>query len=77
MENRIIDVFKIANRMVSLTVEQPDLEQLRIGSFVLIGTKEYKVHSVPMFNGGSKGKIDTFTIDYTDDDLRGMQVYLN
>ena len=46
MKNKIIDVYKIANRLVSITVENPDFSDLKINQFVRIGEKEYRVRSV-------------------------------
>ena len=72
MKNKIIDVFKVANRLVSITVENPDLSELRVNQFVRIGEKEYRVRSVPMIHSTppkSILEIDTFAIDYTEDDL--------
>ena len=50
MKNKIIDVFKVANRLVSITVENPDLSELRVNQFVKIGGKEYRVRSIPFFD---------------------------
>lgn len=68
MKNKIIDVFRVANRLVSITVENPDFSDLQINHFVRIGEKEYRVHSVPMICS-TQLNLDTFTIDYTEDDL--------
>ena len=76
MKNKIIDVYKIANRLVSITVENPDFSDLKINQFVRIGEKEYRVHSVPMIHSTppkSILEIDTFTIDYTEDDLMNKE----
>lgn len=76
MKNKIIDVFKVANRLVSITVENPDFSDLKINELVRIGDKEYRVHSIPMFTTNppkSVLELDTFTIDYTDDDLLDKQ----
>lgn len=40
MKNKIIDVYKIANRLVSITVENPDFSNLRMNQFVEIGGKK-------------------------------------
>jgi len=72
MKNKICAVYKIANRLVSITVENPDFSDLKINHFVRIGEKEYRVHSVPMIcptQPKSNFNLDTFTIDYTEDDL--------
>ena len=72
MRNRIIDVYRIANRLVSITVENPDFSELRVNQFVKIGDKEYRIHSVPMINSTppkSFFEMDTFAIDYTEDEL--------
>ena len=72
MKNKIIDVYKIAHRLVSITVENPDFLDLKINHFVRIGEKEYRVRSVPMICSTPPKSIfnlDTFTIDYTEDDL--------
>lgn len=72
MKNKIIAVYKIANRLVSITVENPDFSDLKINHFVRIGEKEYRVHSVPMICSSSPKStfsLDTFAIDYTEDDL--------
>ncbi|WP_083279226.1 hypothetical protein [Streptococcus sp. HMSC070B10] len=76
MKNKIIDVYKIANRLVSITVENPDFSDLKIIQFVRIGEKEYRVRSVPMIHSTppkSIFEIDTFTIDYTEDDLMNKE----
>ena len=76
MKNKIIDVYKIANRLVSITVENPDFSDLKINQFVRIGEKEYRVQSVPMIHSTppkSILEIDTFTIDYTEDDLMNKE----
>ena len=76
MKNKIIDVYKIANRLVSITVENPDLSDLKINQFVRIGEKEYRVRSVPMIYSTPPRlifEIDTFTIDYTEDDLMNKE----
>ena len=72
MRNRIIVVYRIANRLVSITVENPDFSELRVNQFVKIGDKEYRIHSVPMINSTppkSFFEMDTFAIDYTEDEL--------
>ena len=72
MRNRIIAVYRIANRLVSITVENPDFSELRVNQFVKIGDKEYRIRSVPMINSTppkSFFEMDTFTIDYTEDEL--------
>ena len=76
MKNKITDVYKIANRLVSITVENPDFSDLKINQFVRIGEKEYRVRSVPMIHltpPKSIFEIDTFTIDYTEDDLMNKE----
>ena len=35
MKNKIIEVYKIANRLVSITVEEPDFSDLKINHFVM------------------------------------------
>ena len=75
-KNKIIDVYKIAHRLVSITVENPDFSDLKINQFVRIGEKEYRVRSVPMIQSTpSKSilEIDTFAIDYTEDDLMNIE----
>ena len=77
MKNKIIDVYKIANRLVSITVENPDFSNLKMNQFVEIGGKKYKVHSIPFFRPTPPKTIlkqDTFTIDYTDDELVDKEV---
>ena len=72
MKNRIIDVYRIANRLVSITVEDPDFSELRVNQFVKIGDKEYRIHSVPMINSTppkSFFEMNTFAIDYTEEEL--------
>ena len=76
MKNRIVDVFKVANRLLVITVENPDLSELRVNQFVKIGEKEYRVRSVPMIHLTPPQSVlnrDTFTIDYTDDELVGKE----
>ena len=75
-KNKIIDVYKIAHRLVSITVENPDFSDLKINQFVRIGENEYRVHSVPMICATPPKSIfnlDTFTIDYTEDDLMNKE----
>lgn len=74
MKNKIIDVFKVAGRLVSITVSNPDFSGLKMGKKVRIGDKNYTVHSIPMFHGKSVLDRDTFTIEYTEDDLMNEQV---
>ncbi|PMC00387.1 hypothetical protein CJ239_07680 [Streptococcus sp. UMB0029] len=76
MKNEIIDVYRIAHRLVSINVENPDFSDLKINQFVRIGEKEYRVRSVPMIQSTpSKSilEIDTFAIDYTEDDLMNIE----
>ena len=76
MKNEIIDVYRIAHRLVSINVENPDFSDLKINQFVRIGEKEYRVRSVPMIQSTpSKSilEIDTFAIDYTEDDLMNKE----
>ena len=75
-KNKICAVYKIANRLVSITVENPDFSDLKINQFVRIGEKEYRVRSVPMIHSTPPKSIfnlDTFTIDYTEDDLMNIE----
>ena len=77
MENKIIDVYRIENRLVSITVEDPDFSNLRMNQFVDIGGKKYKVHSIPFVRTTPPKSIlkqDTFAIDYTEDELIGKKV---
>ncbi len=72
MKNRIIDVFKVVNRLLVITVENPDLKDLRVNQFVKIGDKKYRVRSVSMIHSTPPQSVlnrDTLTIDYTDDEL--------
>ena len=72
MKNRIIDVYRIANRLVSITVEDQDFSELRVNQFVKIVDKEYRIHCVPMINSTppkSFFEMNTFAIDYTEDEL--------
>ena len=76
MKNKIIDVYKIAHRLISITVENPDFSDLKINQFVRIGEKEYRVRSVHMIHSTppkSILEIDTFAIDYTEDDLMNKE----
>ena len=71
MKNRIIDVFKVVNRLLVITVENSDLKDLRVNQFVKIGYKKYRVRSVPMIHSTPPQSVlnrDTFTIDYTNDE---------
>ena len=77
MKNKIIDAFKVSDRLVSIAVEKPDFSELRVNQFVKIGGKEYRVHSIPFFHSNPPKSIlerDTFTIDYTDDELVDKEV---
>jgi hypothetical protein len=79
MKNKIIEVLKIANRLVSITVEEPDLSNLKMNQFVDIGGKKYKVHSIPLVKPMPPKfilKQDTFAIDYTEDELIGKRVII-
>ena len=72
MKNRIIDVYRIAKRLVSITVENPDFSELRVNQFVKIGDKEYRINSLPFMDSTppkSFFDMNTFTIDYTEDEL--------
>ena len=72
MRNRIIDVYRIANRLVSITVENPDFSELRVNQFVKIGDKEYRINSLPFMDSTppkSFFEMDTFALDYTEDEL--------
>lgn len=80
MKNKIIAAFKMANRLVSITVGNPDFSELRVNQFVKIGGKAYRVHSIPFFHSNPPKSIlerDTFTIDYTDDELVDKEVLFN
>ncbi len=73
MKNKIIDAFKVSDRLVSITVEKTDLSELRVNQFVKI----WGVHSIPFFHSNPPKSIierDTFTIDYTDDELVDKEV---
>lgn len=77
MFNKIIDVCVVANRFVSITVENPDFSNLRIDQFVMIGERSYKVRSIPFFHSNPPYSIlerNTFLIDLTDDELIGKCV---
>ena len=77
MKNKIIDVYRIENRLVSITVEDPDFSNLKMNQFVDIGGKKYKVHSIPFVRTTPPKSIlkqDTFAIDYTEDELIGKKV---
>jgi hypothetical protein len=77
MKNKIIAVYKIENRLVSITVEDPDFSNLRINQFVDIGGKKYKVNSIPFVRPTPPKTVleqDTFAIDYTEDELLGKIV---
>ena len=79
MKNKIIAVYKIANRLVSITVEDPDFSNLRMNQFVEIGGKKYKVTSIPFVRTTPPKSIleqDTFAIDYTEDELLGKRVII-
>ena len=72
MRNRIIAVYRIPNRLVSITVENPDFSELRVNQFVKIGDKEYRINSLPFMDSTppkSFFEMDTFAIDYTEDEL--------
>ena len=65
MKNKLIDVFKVANRLVAITVEDPDFSELKVNQFVKIGDKGYRVGSVPMVHSKTSSsvfEIDTFTM---------------
>ena len=50
MKNRIIDVFKVVNRLLVITVKNPDFKNLRVNQFVKNGDKKYRIRSVPMIH---------------------------
>ena len=78
MKNRIIDVFKVVNRLLVITVENSDLKDLRVNQFVkldikIIGSAVF----YDSFNSASVClKSRYFTIDYTDDDLLDKEAVL-
>lgn len=77
--NKIIDVCIVANRFVSITVENPDFSNLRIDQFVMIGERSYKVRSIPFFHSNHPYSIlerNTFLIDLTEDELIGKYVLI-
>ena len=77
--NKIIDVCIVANRFVSITVENPDFSNLRIDQFAMIGEKFYKVRSIPFFHSNPPYSIlerNTFLIDLTEDELIGKYVLI-
>ena len=79
MKNKIIAVYRIENRLVSNTVEDPDFSNLRMNQFVDIGGKKYKVHSIPFVRPTPSKTVleqDTFAIDYTEDELLGKRVII-
>ena len=79
MKNKIIAVYRIENRLVSITVEDPDFSNLRMNKFVDIGGKKYKVHSIPFVRPTPSKTVleqDTFAIDYTEDELLGKRVII-
>lgn len=73
MKNRIIEVFPLKPLgLVSVTVENPDFSNSKPDSAIHIGERQYKFHNIVMGRGQSK--IDTFTIEYTEDELLDEQV---
>ena len=79
MKNKIIAVYRIENRLVSITVEDPDFSNLRMNQFVDIGGKKDKVHSIPFVRPTPSKTVleqDTFAIDYTEDELLGKRVII-
>ena len=79
MKNKIIAVYRIENRLVSITVEDPDFSTLRMNQFVDIGGKKYQVHSIPFVRPTPSKTVleqDTFAIDYTEDELLGKRVII-
>lgn len=79
MKNKIIAVYRIENRLVSITVEDSDFSNLRMNQFVDIGGKKYKVHSIPFVRPTPSKTVleqDTFAIDYTEDELLGKRVII-
>ena len=42
MKNKIIAVYKIENRLVSITVEDPDFSNLKMNQFVVLEGKNTK-----------------------------------
>ena len=72
MRNRIIDVYRIANRLVSITVEDPDFSELRVNQFVKIGDKEYRINSLPLWIQPHQNlflKWIHLQLNYTEDEL--------
>ena len=79
MKNKIIAVYKIENRLVSITVEDPDFSNLRMNKFVDIGGKKYKVQSIQFVRPTPSKTVleqDTIGIDNTEDELLGKRVII-
>lgn len=73
MKNRIIEIYPLKSvGLVSITVENPDFSGSKPDSDIKIGQETYRFHNIVMGRGYFKN--DTFTIEYTEDDLLNKQV---
>ncbi|TWS95312.1 hypothetical protein [Streptococcus sp. sy018] len=73
MKNRIISTFPIKSLgLVSVTVENPDFSDSKPDGKILIGDKQYTFHNIVMGRGNQI--LNTFTVEYTNDNLLDKQV---
>ncbi|MTB63631.1 hypothetical protein GGG87_01225 [Streptococcus sp. zg-86] len=73
MKNKVISTFPLkAVGLLSVTVENPDFSQSKPNEPVTIGGKNYIFHNIVMGRGIQK--LDTFTVEYTEDNLLEKQV---
>lgn len=73
MKNKVISTFPLkAVGLLSVTVENPDFSQSQPNATITIGAKKYVFHNIVMGRGIQK--LDTFTVEYTEDDLLDKQV---
>lgn len=73
MKNKVISTFPLKTvGLLSVTVENPDFSQSKPDGTVTIGGKNYVFHNIVMGRGIQK--LDTFTVEYTEDNLLDKQV---
>lgn len=73
MKNKVISTFPLKGLgLLSVTVDNPDFSNSKPNGVVTIGGKPYTFHNIVL--GRGINKLDTFTVEYTDDDLLNEQV---
>ncbi|MGT2926867.1 hypothetical protein [Streptococcus cuniculipharyngis] len=73
MKNRIISTYPLKSLgLLSITVENPDFSHSKPEGKIMIGDKQYTFHNIVMGRGVQR--LDTFTVEYTEDNLIDKQV---